>query len=73
MGPTAKPLCYELALKGYQAIDIGNLDVEYEWYLRGATTKIKIPGKYTSEAKGGRIVAEINDENYQAQIIKKIL
>jgi hypothetical protein len=41
--------------------------------LRGATTKIKIPGKYTSEAKGGRIVAEINDENYQAQIIKKIL
>jgi glycosyltransferase family protein len=73
MGPTAKSLCYELALKGYQAIDIGNLDVEYEWYLRGATSKIKIPGKYTSEAIGGRIVEDLNDEKYQAQIIKKIL
>jgi glycosyltransferase family protein len=69
MGPTAKPLVYELALKGFQAIDIGNLDVEYEWFLRGAVEKIKIPGKYTSEAKGGRIVEDTNDGKYKAQII----
>lgn len=69
MGPTAKPLCYELALQGFQAIDIGNLDVEYEWFLRGAKHKIKIPGKYTSEAKGGRIVEDINNEIYQSQIM----
>ena len=73
MGPTAKPLCYELSLAGFQAIDIGNLDVEYEWFLRGAKEKVKIPGKYTSEAKGGRIVEDIQDENYQNQIIAKFL
>lgn len=70
MGPTAKVLGYELALQGYQAIDIGNVDVEYEWYLRGATSKTKIPGKYTSEASGGRIVEDSNDITYKAQILK---
>lgn len=70
MGPTAKVLAFELALIGYQAIDIGNVDVEYEWYLRGATSKTKIPGKYTSEAAGGRIVEVSTDEAYNAQIIK---
>lgn len=73
MGPTAKPLCYELALAGFQAIDIGNLDVEYEWFLRGAKEKLKIYGKYTSEAKGGRIVEDIIDDIYQNQIIAKFL
>lgn len=73
MGPTAKPLCYELALNGFQAIDIGNLDVEYEWFIKGAKEKIKIHGKYTSEAKGGRIVEDIADEVYHKQIIAKFL
>ena len=73
MGPTAKPLAYELSLRGYQAIDIGNLDIEYEWYLRGANEKIKIPNKYTSEASGGRIVDDINDELYFNQIVAKYL
>ncbi|HMN33646.1 MAG TPA: GT-D fold domain-containing glycosyltransferase [Chitinophagaceae bacterium] len=73
MGPTAKPLVYELAQMGFQAIDIGNLDIEYEWFLRGAREKVKIPGKYTSEAKGGRIVEDIQDAVYQKQIIAKFL
>ena len=72
MGPTAKVIVYELAKVGYQAIDIGNLDVEYEWYLRGATTKVKIPGKYTSEAKGGRVVEDLINEDYYSQIIKDL-
>ena len=73
MGPTAKPLAYELALNGFQALDIGNLDVEYEWFLKGATEKVIIEGKYTSEAKGGRIVADIINEEYENQIIARYL
>lgn len=73
LGPTAKPLAYELSKLGYQAIDIGNIDIEYEWYLRGAKEKIKINGKYTSEADGGRIVDDIHDIKYENQIISKIL
>lgn len=73
MGPTAKPLAYNLALAGYQAIDIGNVDIEYEWYLRRATSKIIIPNKYTSEASGGRIVGDMEDENYKNQIVCKFV
>lgn len=73
MGPTAKPLTFELALDGFQAIDIGNLDVEYEWFLKGAKTKVKIQGKYTSEAKGGRQVEDIHDQEYESQIIAKFI
>ncbi len=73
LGPTAKVLVYNLSLAGFQAIDIGNIDIEYEWYLKRATSKIKIFGKYTSEAPGGRQVDDINDADYQHQIVKSIL
>jgi len=72
LGPTAKALSYEFTRNGYQAIDIGNLDLEYEWYLMGAKERVKIEGKYTSEVKGGRNVAEANDVLYNEQIIKKL-
>ena len=39
VGITAKFLAEELFLKGYRVLDIGNLDMEYEWYLCGAVTK----------------------------------
>ena len=68
LGPCAKPLAYELAMLGHRVIDIGNLDIEFEWYLRGAKTKTKIPGKYTSEAIGGREVDDINDLRYHNEI-----
>lgn len=73
LGPTATVLAYDLAIKGYQALDIGNVDIEYEWFLRGAVSKVKIPGKYTSEAVGGRVVEDITDETYDSQIITRIL
>jgi len=73
LGPTATVLAFDLAKQGYQAIDIGNIDIEYEWYKRGASGKIKIPGKYTSEASGGRVVEDVVDEKYQSQIISQII
>lgn len=42
LGAAAKPLGEKLFLEGYRVIDIGNLDLEYEWYLRGASGKIEI-------------------------------
>jgi glycosyltransferase family protein len=76
LGPAAKYLVFELYKKGIPAIDIGNLDIEYEWYLRNAAEKrIAIPGKYTSEAKGGRDVGEIPDliarKKYEDEIVAK--
>ena len=43
-------LAYDLSELGYRALDIGHVDIEYEWFLQKATEKVKISGKYTSEA-----------------------
>ena len=72
LGPCAKAIVYELYRKGIRAIDLGNLDIEYEWFLAGVTKKIKIDGKYTSEAKGGRDVSTSADKIYESEIINQI-
>lgn len=70
LGPTATVLAYDLSKKGYQAIDIGHVDIEYEWFLMGATSKVPIINKFTNEATdlGGREVSDINDTKYKKQI-----
>ena len=42
VGMAAKLLTKELVDQGYRAIDIGNLDMEYDWYLQGAETKVDL-------------------------------
>lgn len=73
LGMTATVLAYDLAKAGLWAIDIGHIDVEYEWFLRGATEKIALNGKFVNEAPGGREVAELNDPVYESQIIMEIV
>lgn len=34
LGPTAKPLCYDLALHGYQALDLGHIAKSYDFYRK---------------------------------------
>ena len=68
LGPTATVLAYELSKEGYQALDIGHLDIEYEWYLRNVSKKEKIVNKYTNEVKQGNITQDIKDEGYEKQI-----
>lgn len=74
LGPTATILAYEIALYGYQAIDIGHIDIEYEWYLSGAKCKQKVAGKYVHEAGG---IKELEDRKiealYREQIIEQII
>lgn len=42
VGVAAKFLTVELFKQGYRALDIGNLDMEYEWYVRRAPGKMKL-------------------------------
>lgn len=75
LGPTAKPLVLDLINAGYRAIDIGHLDIEYEWYLRGAKKKIPIPGKYVNEAKDGKEWSEnpeFDFEQYNREVVARI-
>lgn len=72
LGPTATVLAAELAAMDIQALDIGNIDIEYEWYLRGAKERVAIPGKFTNEAKDGREFTDCQDEKYLSQIVARI-
>lgn len=74
IGPISTVLAYDLYKAGYQVIDIGHVDIEYEWYLRNVTTKVKIEGKYVNEIKtGNNDIIDIKDKVYSIQIIAKIL
>lgn len=72
LGPTATVLSYDLAKYGYQAIDIGHIDIEYEWFLKGALEKCKIEHKCVDEVRGGSEVKSINDDIYNKQILISI-
>ena len=32
LGPMATVLAYDLARLGYRALDLGHIDIEYEWF-----------------------------------------
>ena len=72
LGPTATILAYDLANAGYRALDLGHIDIEYEWFLMGAKKKVPIKNKYVNEVKSGRKVSVVEDENYLNEIIANL-
>lgn len=72
LGHTATVLAYDLSIRGYQAIDIGHLDIEYEWMRMRAKRKIAVPNKYVNECNEGRIDTSLDDPVYLSQIIERI-
>lgn len=72
LGPSATVLAYDLAISGRRALDLGHLDVEYEWFLMGAKKKLPLKNKYVNEARGGKCVVEIKDSNYLSEVYRKI-
>lgn len=43
LGAAGKALTYDLWKNGYRVLDIGSLDMEYGWYMEGATQKCRVP------------------------------
>lgn len=72
LGPTATVLAYDLSNQGYHAIDIGHIDIEYEWFLQKAIKKSPVENKYIGEIQNGDIVQEIKNELYFSQIIARV-
>lgn len=73
IGPTSTVLTYDLYKLGYQVIDIGHIDIEYEWFLRKATKRIPISNKYVNEVNGNKyIFGYFNDTKYFKEIISTI-
>lgn len=72
MGPSAGVLAYDLAVAGYQALDIGHLDLEYEWFLQGKGKRVPVKNKYNNELDGGDQVAElVVTEEYKNQVLAR--
>lgn len=72
VGPTATVLAYKLS-EVCQILDVGHIDIEYEWFLMGATEKVPIQHKYVNECKTtGRNPSECQDQQYLQQIVAKI-
>lgn len=71
-GMTATVLAYDLAKEGYRALDLGHIDIEYEWFKLGIKERIAIPGKYTNEANNGDRVTDCKDPTYLSEIIVDI-
>lgn len=73
LGQTASVLAHDLSDIGYQALDLGHIDVEYEWMLMKATQKIALPNKAVNEAAQNQVNdrQDLNRE-YVSQIIAQI-
>ncbi len=72
LGPTATVLAYDLYREGYQAIDIGHVDLIYESYIRNLPNlnSVNIPYKYcrSDECVAGRIIEDPDDPKYRSEI-----
>lgn len=69
VGVAAKFLTVELFRRGYRALDIGNMDMEYEWYVRRAAGKIKLEKHQLISERQNR---EAGYEEYLRQIKVRI-
>ena len=70
LGATAKPLALDLFDNGYRVIDIGNVDLEYEWFLAGVTEKVDLP-KQRVIGREANIRAGYTE--YVEQIVKRVI
>ena len=65
LGPT---VTYDLCIKGYQALDIGHVDLEYEWMKMSALEQVNLDNRFVNELSGGSNVMDSFDEKYLSEI-----
>lgn len=70
LGIAAKFLTEKLFLEGYRVLDIGNLDMEYEWFLGRSEHKEKIP---KHDIIGEEANRNAGYHKYLSQIKRRIL
>lgn len=68
LGPAGKVLAYDLINSGYQVVDIGQIDMDYEWYRAGVGKRVPNPAKYVSQLPPAEI-EDVDDELYKSQIV----
>lgn len=69
-GPSAGIFAYDLRGDGIQALDVGHVDIEYEWFLKGQGKRCPVPGKFIGEVAGGEEVEDIMNLQYEREIVR---
>lgn len=73
LGMTATVLAYDLTKNGIRALDLGHVDVEYEWMLMGAKEKCAIPGKMMAEVKHGKNPEDVDSSScYYQEVLARV-
>ncbi len=73
LGPTATVLAKDLSEYELQAIDLGHVDIEYEWFKMNATEKVPIPNKHVNECGSLGECDQLQlDKEYLNQIVERI-
>ena len=72
LGPTATILAADLSRKGIQALDVGHMDIEYEWFLRKVHSRVQISNKFVNEQFGNNEVMSCDDVSYKKQILMNV-
>ena len=70
LGQTATVLAHDLHCAGIRALDIGHIDIEYEWFLAGATEKTAVAGKFVKEVD--EQLSGVADPRYESQIVARV-
>lgn len=71
LGPTATVLAYQMS-EEFQCLDLGHIDIEYEWQKMGTLKKVPVPSKFVNEVEDGSGLSESEDKEYKSQIICKV-
>lgn len=72
LGQTATVLAYDLGKMGIQCVDIGHIDLEYEWFLQKTKKRVLVRGKAVNELGKNEDVGNIISEKYDEEVVARI-
>lgn len=72
LGMTATVLAYDLAREGYQAMDVGHVDLEYEWCAMGVSERCVVPGRDVCELRHRAVSDSCHDAAYLASVVERV-
>lgn len=72
LGPTATVLAYDLTQNDFQALDLGQLDNEIDWWKMGAQKRELIPGKMVAELSPSIDCQGLVIKGYLEQIVDTV-
>lgn len=72
LGPTATVLAYDLSKIGIRCLDLGHIDIEYDYYQLGMLDGGNISYKFVNEFENNLRIDDVSDDKYKKEIVKII-